>query len=475
MLKSNNDFRIEKDTIGEIRVPLNAYYSAQTQRAVENFPISGLRLQPAFIHAQAIIKKAAALSNISAGKLPSHIGNAIIQAADEVIAGKFSDQFMVDVFQAGAGTSQNMNINEVLANRANEILGGQRGDYALVHPNNHVNMAQSTNDTFHTAIHISAVLEAHHKLLPTLNYLEKSLSDKAREFDDVLKSGRTHLQDAVPIRLGQEFSAYARMIELDIERMSRVCESLKELCIGGTAVGTGLNTDADYRNRVILLINHETEQSFRKAENPFEAMQSLNAVVEFSSALRILSISLIKIADDLRLLSSGPTAGLAEIQLPAVQPGSSIMPGKVNPVMAEMINMVCFQVLGCDSTIVHAARSGQLELNVMMPVIAYNLLFAIEILNNSITTFTSRCIAGIQANRTICQNYAEKNPILATALSPFLGYEKAAQLVKQALKENVSIRELVLKENLMTEKELSNILNIRNMTDLPDKNHPQET
>jgi fumarate hydratase class II len=469
------DYRIEKDTLGEVRVPMNAYYGAQTQRAVENFPVSGLHLQPAFIHAQTIIKKAAAQANLSAGKLPASIGNAIIQATDEVIAGKFTDQFVVDVFQAGAGTSQNMNINEVLANRAIEILGGQKGDYTLVHPNNHVNMAQSTNDTIHTAIHISAVLETYRNLLPALNLLKTSLLEKAVEFDNVLKSGRTHLQDAVPMRLGQEFSAYARMIELDIERIFRACEGLKELCIGGTAVGTGLNTDANYRDRVISSINSGTGQSFWKAQNPFEAMQSLNAVVEFSSALRILSLSLIKIADDLRLLSSGPTTGLAEILLPAVQPGSSIMPGKVNPVMAEMMNMVCYQVLGCDDTIIHAARGGQLELNVMMPVVAYNILFAIEILSNGISAFNSRCITGIQANRTICQNYVERNPVLATALSPILGYEKTAQLVKQALKENISIHELVLKEKLMTENELSNILNIWKMTELPDKNHPQET
>jgi fumarate hydratase class II len=344
----------------------------------------------------------------------------------------------------------------------------------VVHPNDHVNMGQSTNDTIPTAIHISALLETRQHLLPALTSLKRTLDDKSREFDDVLKSGRTHLQDAVPIRLGQEFSAYAEMIEHNIERISRAAEGLQELCIGGTAVGTGLNTDPDYRNRVISFINHITGQCFRKAANPFEAMQSMNAVVEFSSALRTLSVNLTKIADDLRLLSSGPTAGLAEIQLPAVQPGSSIMPGKVNPVMAEMMNMVCCQVFGCDTAILHAARSGQLELNVMMPVIAYNLLFAIEILSNGINAFASRCVRGIQANRDRCRNYVEKNPALATALSPYLGYEKAAQLANQALKENISIRELVLKEKLMSEKELSNILNVQNMTELPDKSKKQE-
>jgi len=467
-------FRIERDTLGEVRVPQDAYYGAQTQRAVENFPISGLRLQPAFIRAQAIIKRAAAHANIAAGKLDKAIGNALIQAAGEVISGQHLDQFVVDVYQAGAGTSQNMNMNEVLANRAIEILGGSRGDYSIVHPNDHANMAQSTNDTIPTAIHISAVEETHRKLLPALRILQSALEEKSQSFDDIVKSGRTHLQDAVPIRLGQEFSGYARMIELGTERVTKSLDSLLELGIGGTAVGTGLNTDPEYRDRVIEEINRSTGLKFRKAVNLFEAMQAVDAVVEFSGAMRTVATSLTKIADDLRLLSSGPTTGLNEIQLPPVQPGSSIMPGKVNPVMAEMINMVCCQVFGCDTAILHAARSSQLELNVMTPVIAYNILFAIEILANGMTAFTEKCIVGIEANPDVCEGYVEKNPSLATALNPYIGYQKAAQLAKRSIEENISIRELVLREKLMDEEQLSKILDYKRMTEIPGNQKHRE-
>jgi len=472
--KKDQAFRIEKDTLGEVRVPKDAYYGAQTQRAVENFPISGLRLQPAFIRAQAIIKRAAAHANIAAGKLDKAIGNALIQTADEIVSGKLLDQFVVDVYQAGAGTSQNMNMNEVLANRAIEILGGNRGDYAIVHPNDHANMAQSTNDTIPTAIHIAVVEETHHTLFPALNVLQSALKEKSRTFDGIVKSGRTHLQDAVPIRLGQEFSGYARMIELGAERITRSLDGLLELGIGGTAVGTGLNTDPEYRDRVIEDINRSTGLNFRRAENLFEAMQGMDAVVEFSGAIRTVATSLTKIADDLRLLSSGPTTGLNEIQLPVVQPGSSIMPGKVNPVLAEMMNMVCYQVFGCDTAILHAARSSQLELNVMMPVIAYNVLFAIEILSNGITAFTEKCVVGIKANPEVCEGYVEKNPALATALNPYIGYQKAAELAKRSIEEKTSIRELVLREKLMDETQLSKILDYRRMTEIPGNDKPQE-
>jgi fumarate hydratase class II len=472
--KTDNRFRSERDTLGEVLVPRDAYYGAQTQRAVENFPVSGIHLQPAFIRAQAIIKKAAAHANMAAGKLKEPVGKALIQAADEIIEGKFHDQFVVDVYQAGAGTSQNMNINEVLANRAIEILGGKPGDYSIVHPNDHANMAQSTNDTIHTAIHIAAVEETHHNLLPSLIKLQAALEEKARAFDDIVKTGRTHLQDAVPVRLGQEFGAYARMIDLGKKRITRALDDLLELPIGGSAAGTGLNTDPAYRDRVIEQFNRIMGHDYRKAENLFEAMQGMDAVVDFSGALRTLATSLTKIADDLRLLSSGPTAGLNEIQLPPVQPGSSIMPGKVNPVLAEMMNMVCCQVMGCDTAIVLAARHGQLELNVMMPVIAYNILFAIEILARGISAFTEKCIVGITANREVCAGYVEKNPSIATALNPYLGYQKAAELAKRSVTENVSIRELVLREKLIDEKKLSEVLDYKRMTDVPGNHKAQE-
>lgn len=468
-MEMETEYRIEKDTMGEVRVPVNAYYGAQTQRAVENFPVSGLRLQPAFVSAQVIIKRAAAMANMAAGKIDVEHGNAIVKAADEMIEGKFYDQFVVDVYQAGAGTSQNMNINEVLANRANELLGGERGTYIPVHPNDHVNMGQSTNDTIPTAIHISATLETRNRLLPILDIFKEELLKKSISFDDVVKSGRTHLQDAVPIRLGQEFGGYARIIELGKERIEKSLDELRELCIGGSAVGTGLNTDPKYRQRVVDEINKSTGWQFKPAGNTFEAMQSMDKVVAFSGALRTLASSLTKIADDLRLLSSGPTTGLAEIKLPPVQPGSSIMPGKVNPVMAEMMNMVCYQVFGCDTTIFHAARSGQLELNVMMPVIAYNILFSIDILTNGINAFTNKCVVGIEANRDVCLGYVEHNPALATALNLYIGYTRAAELVKRSVEEKIPIRQLVLEEGLVDEEKLATILDIRKMTVLPEE------
>jgi fumarate hydratase class II len=461
------EYRAEHDTLGEVKVPCKAYYGAQTQRAVENFPISGLRLPAAFIRAQAIIKRAAAEANMAAGSLRSEIGEALVAAAEEVMAGKFDDQFVVDVFQAGAGTSQNMNINEILANHANELLGGERGVYDRVHPNDHANMAQSTNDTIHTAIHIAAVCEIHDLLLPAVARLTEALEGKSIEFDHVVKAGRTHLQDAAPVRLGQEFGAYASMIRLGQRRVEAACEGLKPLCIGGTAVGTGLNTDSDYRRRVVDHINVATGHTFTSAENLFEAMQGMDAVVEMAGALRVLVTSLRKIADDLRLLGSGPRTGLAEIRLPPVQPGSSIMPGKVNPVMAEMLNMVCFHCLGCDAAIVSAAQAGQLELNVMMPVIAYNLLQEIAILAGGIDAFTSRCVEGIGANEEACRAGAEWSLALATALNPAIGYEKAAKLAKEALEKNVPVRELARKKKLLDESRLANLLDLRIMTEDP--------
>ena len=457
--------RIERDTLGEVEVPADAYYGAQTQRAADNFKVSGIRLQAGFIRAQAIIKRAATMANADAGRLDKEISRAIIKAADEVLAGKFADQFVVDVFQAGAGTSQNMNINEVLANRANEILGGKIGEYKPVHPNDHVNMSQSTNDTIHSAIHIAAYIEIQKRLLPAIDKLEKALRAKAEEFDSVLKTGRTHLQDAVPIRLGQEFGAYATMTGNGFGRINLASEGLRELAIGGTAVGTGLNAAPNYKTNVTKYISETTGYKFTAATDMFEAMQGFDSVVEVTGAIRVLATGLKKIADDFRLMSSGPRAGLAEIQLPAVQPGSSIMPGKVNPVMAEMLNMVCFQVMGCDTAIVQAAQAGQLELNVMMPIIAYNLLLEIEVLAGGIESFVDRGVVGIKANIETCRRYAERSPALATALNPVIGYNKAAEIVKEALQKDVTVRELVISKNIIEENKLADLLDIRKMTE----------
>jgi fumarate hydratase class II len=461
----NSKTRIERDTLGEVAVPSDAYFGAQTQRAIDNFRVSNFRLQPVFLWAQAVIKQAAAKANLDSGKLDKAISKAIIKAAGEIIAGKYRDQFVVDVFQAGAGTSQNMNINEVIANRANEILGTKIGEYKPIHPNDHVNMGQSTNDTFHSAIHIAAYTEIIRHLLPSIERLSNALQDKSQEFNDVIKIGRTHLQDAVPIRLGQEFGAYASMIKADYRRIKHSSKALLELAIGGSAVGTGLNTYPGYRENIIKYINESTGYKFTSANNMFKAMQSFDSVVGLAGALRVLTTNLHKIANDFRLLSSGPRAGISEIKLPAVQPGSSIMPGKINPVMAEMLNMVCFQALGCDAVIVQAARAGQLELNVMMPVIAYNLLMEIEILHGCIKGFIDRCVVGIKANIENCRKYAERSLALAAALNPYIGYNKAAEIAKEAFEKNLTIRELVIKKKLLSESQLDIILDIRKMTE----------
>lgn len=462
------EYRIEIDSLGEVKVPVGAYYGAQTMRAIENFPISGVRLQPEFVRAQAIIKYAAAKANMDCEALDKKIGGAIVLAAEEIISSKMADQFVVDLFQAGAGTSQNMNMNEVLANRAAEILGGKRGEYKLIHPNDHVNMAQSTNDTIHVAIHIAAVLETATKLLPALDRLEGELSRKEIEFDKVIKCGRTHLQDAVPIRLGQEFGAYAAMMRLDKKRISQALDGLKELAIGGTAVGTGLNAPKGYRKSAIKYISEKTLQDFRIAENMFEAMQCFDAVVGFIGALRTLVSGLKKIADDIRLLASGPRTGFNEIQVPALQPGSSIMPGKVNPVLPEMLNMVCSHAMGNDACILHASQAGQLELNVMMPVIAYNLIQEIQILAGGINAFAEKCISGLGANDEVCRRFAERSTSLATALNPMIGYHKAAKLAQQAFKEDRSVRELAEEQNLADKAALDKTLNLRGMTENPD-------
>jgi fumarate hydratase, class II len=438
------EMRIERDTLGEIRVPAGALYGAQTQRAVENFPISGLKPWPAFIWSMAMIKRAAAEVNGDLGLLEEAHANAIIQAAREVIDGKWNDQFVVDPFQAGAGTSHNMNVNEVIANRATQIIGGKLGEY-LVNPNDHVNMAQSTNDTIPTAIRLGCLWRVD-ELISVLNNLVEALNAKAMEFDDIVKSGRTHLQDAVPVRLGQEFSAYARAVERDGQRIREAAERLRRLGIGGTAVGTGLNAHPEYHPRMVAKLSELTGLRLQTSDNLFEAMQSMADAVAFSASLRTLALTLIRIANDLRLLASGPATGLDEIRFPALQPGSSIMPGKVNPVMAEMLDMAMFHVVGCDTAVAFAAQAGQLELNVMMPVIAHNLFEAMQVSIGSVKAFTERAVKGLAANREKAEGWLAKNAIIVTALNPLIGYSQGAQLVKESLAKNISIRELILEK-----------------------------
>ncbi len=456
--------RIEKDSLGEMKVPASAYYGAQTARAVQNFPISGLKPHPAYVWAVAIIKKCAARANMSTGRLSVEIGNAITAAADEVLAGELADQFVVDPFQAGAGTSHNMNVNEVLANRALELLGRQRGDFSTLHPNDHVNMAQSTNDLIPTAIRLAA-LEMLDPLLEVLEGLENALASKGGEFDHILKSGRTHLQDAVPIRLGQEFKAYAAAIGRNREGLEVCIPALLELGIGGTAVGTGLNAEPAYISAIIEELALATGFPLVAAPDLFEAMQNMDPFLALSSALRRTAVTLGRIANDLRLLSSGPRTGLDEIRLPAVQPGSSIMPGKINPSMAEMTNMVCFQVMGCDQAVLLAAQAGQLELNVMMPLIAYNLLFSLELLKNCVQKFTDSCITGIKANEERCRRYLEDSLGLVTVLAPSIGYNAAAEVAKESIATGRSIREIVLARGLMPEAELEEALRPEHLTE----------
>lgn len=458
-----NGFRTEHDTLGEKDVPDWAYYGVQTVRAIENFPISGITPFPEFIRATALIKKAAALANMDVGKLDHTKGNAIAQAAGEVAEGKWHDHFVVDVFQAGAGTSHNMNANEVIANRAIEILGGVKGDYSLIHPNDHVNMSQSTNDVFPTAMRLAAIF-AIEKLVPVLALFVTALQEKAREFDSIIKSGRTHLQDAVPIRLGQEFSGYAVSVKRAFIEIQSGTDKLLELGIGGSAVGTGINTHPQYRNRILHHLNELTGFNLKGTDNLFASMQSMGVFVSLSGKLKMLAVELIRIANDFRLLSSGPMTGLSEIRLPAVQPGSSIMPGKVNPSMAEMLDMVCFQVIGNDTTITLAAQAGQLELNVMMPVISFNLLQSIRLLKNSINVFTHKCVKGITADTDRCRELAERSIALATVLNPIIGYEAAAALAKEAVDTNKSIRELIIEKGILSKDGVDLIFDTYKMT-----------
>ena len=449
--------RKEKDFLGELDVPADAYFGIQTWRAVGNFPISGLRAPAVFNRACAEIKKAAALTHKDLGALPADVADAIVRAADEVIAGRFADQFVVDVFQAGAGTSYHMNVNELLANRASELLGGRRGEYKLVHPNDHVNMGQSTNDVFPTTMRLAALLMLP-ELLAALEKLAAAFERKAEGFAEVTKSGRTHLQDAVPVTLGQEFSAYGAAIERSADHIAEQAGPLRELGLGGTAAGTGCNTKPGYRQKVIARLAQQTGLELTPARNLFEAMQSMAPFARMSSALRTAAIELGRICNDLRLLSSGPTTGLGEIRLPAVQPGSSIMPGKVNPVVPECMNMVCFQVLGNDTCIAHAAAAGQFELNVMMPVISYNLLWSLGILTTGVRMLRERCVEGIEAERERCSAYLESTIGLATVLNPVIGYHQAAEVAKEAAASGKSILDVVLDKGILSKEEFDRLV-----------------
>jgi len=457
--------RIERDPIGELPVPSGALYGIQTERARQNFPISHLLPLAPFVKAVVRIKKAAALTHKETKRLDAKLADAIVRAADEVLAGEHGDQFVVDPYQAGAGTSHNMNCNEVLANRANELLGAKRGTYQPIHPNDHVNMAQSTNDVIPTAIRIATLAQLP-ALLEALDHLARALLGRGKAFDGVLKSGRTHLQDATPIRLGQEFAAYGHTVERHRARLAAAADGLRDLGIGGSAVGTGLNVEPQYPRLMVRQLGALLGSEVREGTDRVQLMQSMGDAAAFSGAMRTYAADLGKIASDIRLLASGPRTGFAEIVLPAVQPGSSIMPGKVNPSIAEMVNMVCFQAIGNDVVIATAAEAGQLELNVMMPVIAHNLLFTMQILTNATRVFADRCVAGIEADAAQCATWLERSPAIVTALAPRLGYAEAAKLAKEAVARNLSVRELVREKKLLTEQELDAVLDLRAMTEL---------
>lgn len=471
MNETSQAVRIERDSLGEVPVPADALYGAQTQRAVQNFPVSGLRPWRAFIWSMALIKRAAADVNRDLGLLDPAIAQAIAKAATEVMQGQWDSQFVVDPFQAGAGTSHNMNVNEVIASRATQLMGGKIGKY-LANPNDHVNMSQSTNDTIPTAIRLGALWRLD-ELLAAVDGLAAALRQKAAEFDDIVKSGRTHLQDAVPVRLGQEFSGYAKAVERDGERIRQAADALRRMPIGGTATGTGLNAHPEYHRRMIARMSEISGLPLSESDNLFEGMQSQADAAQFSASLRTLAVTLIRIANDFRLLASGPSTGLDELRLPAVQPGSSIMPGKVNPVMAEMLNMAMFHVIGDDTTIMLAAQAGQLELNVMMPIIAHDLFEMMQVVIGSVTAFTEKCVNGLQANREKAEGWLARNAIIVTALNPLIGYSAGAALVKESLARNLTLQEVALEkihagslkhrdeERLVTEDEV-----IRTLSDL---------
>ncbi|MCL6587738.1 MAG: aspartate ammonia-lyase [Anoxybacillus sp.] len=455
--------RVERDFLGEKEIPADAYYGIQTMRAAENFPITGYRLHQELIQAMATVKKAAALANMETGQLYPRIGEAIVKAADEIIAGQWHDQFIVDPIQGGAGTSINMNTNEVIANRALEWLGERKGNYHVISPNTHVNMSQSTNDVFPTVIHI-AVLKMINQLLQTMEHMHDTFANKAKQFDHVIKMGRTHLQDAVPIRLGQEFEAYRRVVKRDMERIAQSRQHLYEINIGATAVGTGLNADPEYIKRVMTHLVHLTGLPLVRAEHLVDATQNTDAYTEVSAALKVCMINMSKIANDLRLMASGPRAGLGEIMLPARQPGSSIMPGKVNPVMAEVVNQVAFQVIGNDQTICLASEAGQLELNVMEPVLVFNLLQSLHMMDNVFRVFTDYCLAGIEANEARLKQHVENSIGIITAINPYIGYEAASRLAREALRTGKSVRELCVENGLLNEQQLNDVLDPYAMT-----------
>ncbi|MCC6612693.1 MAG: aspartate ammonia-lyase [Anaerolineae bacterium] len=461
-----SEYRIEKDSLGEVRVPVNAYYGAQTQRAVDNFPISGMKPYPAFVWAQVMVKRAAAEVNLDLGLLDEKMARAIMQASDEILAGQHLEHFVVDPFQAGAGTSHNMNANEVIANRANEILGFPlvTAEKKPVSPNDHVNMAQSTNDTIPTAIRLGALWRLD-ELCAALQGLADAFNDKAKEWDSVVKTGRTHLQDAVPVRLGQEVGAWAKAIERDIEKIKFAAEGLRRLGIGGTATGSALNAHPEYHSRMVKKLSQLIGQPLYESDNLFESMQSMQDAVFFSSAIRTAAQDLIRIANDIRMLSSGPTTGLDEIRLPAVQPGSSIMPGKVNPVLAEMLDMAMFHIIGNDTCVLMAGQAGQLELNVMMPIIAHNLFEMQQVMIGAVNAATTRMVAGMTANPEKATGWLAKNPILVTALNPIIGYLNGAEVAKQSLKENRPIADIVVERGLMTREEVEKALDARAMTE----------
>jgi fumarate hydratase class II len=467
---AGQEYRIEKDSMGEVKVPKSAYYGAQTQRAVENFPISGIGFPPRFIRALAIVKHAAASVNEELGLLDPKIADVIRRAATEVMQGKLDKEFVVDIFQTGSGTSTNMNANEVIANRALELLGKQPGSKD-VHPNDHVNMSQSSNDVIPTAIHISALEAIQRELLPSLQKLHRALKEKAQEFDRIVKIGRTHLADATPIRLGQEFGGYARQIELNIERIQVNSKGLEELALGGTAVGTGINTHPEFPSRTIKKISQMTELPFREAQNHFEAQAAKDAVVQVSGTLKTLAVSLTKIANDLRWLSSGPRCGIGEIGLPDTQPGSSIMPGKVNPVMCESVLQVAAHVIGCDATITICGQAGNFELNVMMPIMALRLLEAITFSASVVDAFVDKCVVGIEANKERCEEMIEKSLAMVTSLAPVIGYDAAAKIAKESFTTGKTVREVALAHKVLPPEKLAKILDPWRMTEpgIPEK------
>ena len=458
-------FRTEKDPLGPLEVPADALYGVQTLRAKQNFPISGLKPLWPFVQSQVWIKKAAALTHKETGRLDAKVADAIVQAADEVLARKHDQHFIVDPYQAGAGTSHNMNANEVLANRANELLGGKRGEYKPVHPNDHVNMAQSTNDTIPTHLRLSALSQLP-ALVAAFEGLRDALADKGREFDHIVKAGRTHLQDAMPIRLGQEFTAYARSMDRATRRVKEAADCLRDLGIGGSAVGTGVTVEKEYPALMNKHLQAVTGLELRIGEDRIQLMQSMGDAAAFSASLRGLAIDLSKIASDLRLMVMGPRTGIDEIKLPAVQPGSSIMPGKINPSIPEMVNQVCFQVMGCDTTVAIASEHGQLELNVMMPVIAHNILLSMQILTSTATVLTEKCIKGIEANEPMLAYWVERSAALATALMPHIGYAKAAELSKKSVAEGVLIRDMVKRDQLLPAEQIDEVLDLRKMTEI---------